>query len=138
MCQFANLMPASACCSGVENIFGFCDDAASDCLLNAAGSSSGTTGTTGFGGTTAGGGTSGTSSCTPDTWASYGQNFMNTYCLPCHDPGGSFPDCSTQSSVQLNASADATSISTTSMPKGASLSQAEIDRVTTWLNCGAP
>jgi len=68
----------------------------------------------------------------------YGQNFMETYCTSCHYTGGTFPDCSTQSSVQANATLISGSTSTTSMPKNATLTQTQITEVTTWLGCGAP
>jgi len=77
------------------------------------------------------------------TYANFGQTFIATNCLGCHD-GTTSPRLSTQSAVEANASAidrqaaAGPNAVNTLMPRDHDVSTTERTRLGEWLACGAP
>lgn len=67
--------------------------------------------------------------CTPDTWANFGQQFIQQRCNTCHG--------FSQASVRTQRAEVISRIESNDMPRGSSLTTAQKTRVLTWLNCGA-
>jgi hypothetical protein len=88
------------------------------------------------------------STCPTDstlTYANFGQNFMQTYCLACHaDNGPESPKLSTLAEIQGHmsdvdrAAAAGPNTVNTYMPEGGSVPEAERRKLGEWLACGAP
>jgi uncharacterized membrane protein len=88
------------------------------------------------------------STCPADstlTYTSFGQNFMQTHCVSCHNAGGpESPALSTLEQVRANlsevdrAAAAGPAATNTSMPEGSSITQEERLKLGEWLACGAP
>lgn len=89
-------------------------------------------GTGGSAGGGAGGGTGGGTAACADTWANYGSDFFNTWCVGCHS------SLSRQNVVQYNATTIRSVIASGYMPQGGGLSSAERTRIEAYLDCGAP
>jgi hypothetical protein len=81
------------------------------------------------------GGTSVDCSSNIDTWASYGQTFIDSRCRSCHQHASQY---GTQAAVQASLTRIESEISSGKMPEGTPLSSAEKTRVLGWLACGAP
>lgn len=107
------------------------------------------TGTTTSGTTTTSGSTSSTSTststsgttgntCTPDTWSNWGSSWFQNNCGGCHYSGGNSPNLTSHTSVKNNSSQIKYQVDHGYMPQGRSLSQSDITRLDTYLNCGAP
>lgn len=87
------------------------------------------------------------STCPSDstlTYESFGQNFIQTYCLACHADGGKeSPALSTLAEVQAHrdeidrAAAAGPNGVNTYMPEGAAVPEAERRKLGEWLACGA-
>lgn len=75
---------------------------------------------------------SNTCKCTADTWASWGSTFFGNYCGGCHGWANGY------SGVKSRSSAVRADIVSGSMPTNTTLSQAEIDEATRWIDCGMP
>lgn len=80
----------------------------------------------------------------PPTYANFGQNFMQTYCLSCHGASGRPPNLSTLANIQAErteidetAAAGPNGVNT-EMPENGSVPEAERRRLGEWLACGAP
>src|SRR5690606_7074205 len=63
-------------------------------------------------------------------------NIIETNCSGCHS-GNQFPDLSEFASIQANAGAIKSAVVSGRMPKGGSLTQAEIDAISCWVDDGA-
>ncbi|MBS2027604.1 MAG: hypothetical protein JST54_06860 [Deltaproteobacteria bacterium] len=74
----------------------------------------------------------GGSNCGADTWNNYAQGFFATNCGGCHG------FASSKSSVTSQASAIRSRIDSSSMPPGGGVSSADINRIDSWMSCGAP
>jgi hypothetical protein len=126
--------------------------AAIDCVYNqacagpcgAGTSTSGSTGTTGTTGTTSSStgstGTTGSTQCT-DTYTNYAKAFFTSNCTGCHQHTSNLNSYGkvTDGATASYASADiVAAMQGGYMPQGASLSQAEIDRISAWYNCNHP
>lgn len=74
-------------------------------------------------------------STNPDTYASYGQTFIDSQCRTCHQHSSQY---GTQAAVQASLTRIESEISSGKMPEGTTLSTAEKSRVLAWLGCGAP
>lgn len=81
------------------------------------------------------GGTTVDCSTNIDTYASYGQTFMDSQCRTCHQHASQY---GTQAAVQASLTKIEAEISSGKMPEGTTLSSAEKTRVLGWLSCGAP
>lgn len=74
----------------------------------------------------------GACTCTSDGWTSYARGVFASYCLSCHSWASSYPD------VKATAASIAPRVSSGAMPMNRSMPQADRDRLTRYLECGAP
>lgn len=81
------------------------------------------------------GGTTVDCSTNVDTYANYGQTFIDSQCRTCHQHASQY---GTQAAVQASLTKLEAEISSGKMPEGTTLSSAEKTRVLGWLSCGAP
>lgn len=71
------------------------------------------------------------------TYANFGQALVSSFCLRCH-AGRDRPTLTTQAQVQANrARITAVAVTTTAMPRGATLSVSDRQKLGEWLRCGA-
>lgn len=72
------------------------------------------------------------------TYASFGQAFIDDYCLECHD-GDEDPRLSTQAQVQMHSSKILReTVFTDAMPEDGDLTLEERQMLGNWIECGAP
>lgn len=65
------------------------------------------------------------------------QPIISNNCLPCHGNGGTFPNLTTFTSISGSANSVKDAVVSGRMPRGGSLSQAEIDAIASWVDAGA-
>ncbi|WP_105014948.1 c-type cytochrome [Polaribacter porphyrae] len=62
---------------------------------------------------------------------------IDSNCIQCHGTGGNFPNLTTYTGVSTNATIVKTEIVSKRMPQGGSLSDAEIQAISCWVDAGA-
>lgn len=62
---------------------------------------------------------------------------MDANCVQCHSAGGNFPNLSTYNGVSANAASVKAETVSRRMPQGGSLTSAEIEAISCWVDAGA-
>jgi hypothetical protein len=66
------------------------------------------------------------------------QPIISNNCLPCHGNGATSPNLTSFNSISRNAASVKSAVVSRRMPRGGSLSQADIDAIASWVDGGSP
>lgn len=75
--------------------------------------------------------------CADITFATTVKPIIDANCIQCHGSGGTLPELTTHSLLQLHAGSVKSEVVSREMPKQGSLTQDEIDAIVCWVDDGA-
>ncbi len=78
-----------------------------------------------------------TDPCATITYAINVKPIIDNNCIQCHGTGGNFPNLTTYNGTSANASSVKAEVVSRRMPQGSSLTTAEIEAISCWVDAGA-